>query len=384
MFNHDIDPKSIKLWWNKKTNDWHRNTTGKIELTCKDRAPPHHHRAFSTGCERFEDAQAVVRKAKADLLEHEGKDIEPTIGEIADLYLKDRPTMRQGEIKVRRIVNAFGDRRFTSLTSVDLIEYKAARRKAVNDTTLRNELSLLKTIRTFACKLRPAIIPRDKVGDLVDIDLPPTAKTNRRALTPDEIERVRDLFLSYDPYAHVRPEGKEPARLSRLARFGAIAIDTGARKAAIETLKWSQVNFDAKLIEFDACDEAVPFNKRRAKCPMSERLEALLLQAKAEARSEWVLDGPGTIERTFKAAIKGTEFEGRLHAHLFRHSFITHMLLNGNPVALVSQMVADGPQTLARYTHVTTEYARDNVVWGKRRDAQVVDLDAERAKRSAA
>jgi integrase len=385
MRAHNINPKTIKLAWDKKANDYRRNSTGKIEYVCQDREPPCRLRYFSTDCDRVEDAQTFVRGLKADLLDHEGKNVEPTIGEIADLYLKDRPTMRQGEIKVRRIVAAFGDRRFTSLTSVDLIEYKAVRRKApVNDTTLRNELSLLKTIRTFACKLRPAIIPRDKVGDLVDIDLPPTAKTNRRALTPDEIERVRDLFLSYDPYAHARPEGKEPTRLSRLARFGAIAIDTGARKAAIETLKWSQVNFDAKLIEFDACDEAVPFNKRRAKCPMSERLEALLLQAKAEARSEWVLDGPGTIERTFKAAIKGTEFEGRLHAHLFRHSFITHMLLNGNPVALVSQMVADGPQTLARYTHVTTEYARDNVVWGKRRDAAIVDFDAERAKRAVA
>jgi integrase len=382
MQNHDIDPKSIKLWWDKKTSDWRRNSTGKLVYKCKDRAPPHHQRDFSTGCDRVEDAQTWVRNLKATLLEHDGKDVEPTIGELADLYLKDRPGMRQGEIKVRRIVNAFGDRRFTSLTSVDLIEYKAARRKAVNDTTLRNELSLLKTIRTFACKLRPAIIPRDKIGDLVDIDLPPTAKTNRRAIHRDDLEELWALFQTYDPYAHVRPEGKEPTRLSRLARFGAIAIDTGSRKRAIETLKWRQVNFDRNLIEFDETDEQIPFNKLRGKAPMSDRLRALLLRAKQEARSEWVLDGPGTIERTLKASLKGTRFEGKVHAHLFRHSFISHALLDGNPVALVSKIVADGPQTMARYTHVIDEdYAR--MKWAPRH-ATIVDLEAERAKRSAA
>jgi integrase len=118
---------------------------------------------------------------------------------------------------------------------------------------------------------------------------------------------------------------------------------------------------------------------------MSARLEKVLGQAKLEATSEFVLDATGSIECTLKQALKGTKFEGRVHAHLFRHSFITHMLLAGNPMAVVGHIVADGPQTLTRYTHVTTEYARDNLIWGARREASaVVDLEAERAKRTAA
>jgi integrase len=360
MRAHNIEPKSIKLAWDKKANDYRRNSTGKIEYVCQDREPPCRLRYFSTDCDRIEDAQTFVRGLKADLLEHETKDVEATIAEVAELYLKDKARIRNGDHMFRSIVRAFGDRRFSSLTYADIVDFKAERLKSVQESTLRNELGRIKTLRKWATKIK--LIPREKAVDFVDIELPHAPETNRDALTMDQVDRLWALLVDYVPYANRAAVSTQ--RLSRVARFGAVAIDTGARREAIETLKWKQVDFEHGLIHFDLhLNRVIPKNKRRAKCPMSPRLEALLRAAHAEATSEWVCDHPGSIDFSWRSAVRGTEFDG-VFPHLLRHSFITHMFMRGVDSLVIGKIVGDSVQTLARYEHVKPDYLRDQVRWG--------------------
>jgi integrase len=378
MRAHNIDPKSIKLAFDKKANDWRRNSTNKIEYVCQDREPPHRLRYFSTDCDRVEDATSFVRGLKADLLEHEVKDVEATVAEVAETYLKDKAHIRNRDHMFRSIVRAFGDRRFSSLTHADIVDFRAERLKTVQESTLRNELGRIKTLRKYAIKIK--MIPREKAIDFVDIDLPEVQPTDRDALTMAQVDRLWALLVDYVPYAN---RSTKEQRLSRVARFGAIAIDTGARREAIETLKWKQVDFEHGLIHFDLhLDRVIPKNKRRAKCPISPRLEALLRQAQAESRSEFVCDHPGSIDFSWRSAVRGTEFDG-VFPHLLRHSFITHMFMRGVDSLVIGKIVGDSVQTLARYEHVKPDYLRDQVRWGSTKPS-LVDLNVERAKRSAA
>jgi integrase len=375
-----IDLKTIKLAIDKRTGDYRRNTTGKIEYTFIER-PSGRKRYGSTDCESVEDAQTFLRGLKGDLHEHQSKRDEATIAEAADLYVKDKNGQTSYKFHIMPVLRAFGDRRFSSLTAPELIEYKAERRKTNSEGSIRNEIGALKTIRAWA--IANGLIPREKVALLVDIKRPAEEKVSKRgALSDAECDRLWTILTTYVPYS------TDPKRLSRVARAGAIAIDTGARREAIETLKWAQVDFENKLIHFDEhLDRPMPKNKKRGKAPMSVRLEALLRRAEAEKTGPWVLDIPGEVDETFKTAIRGTEFakDARLAAgkfevtfHIFRHSFITNAIKRGNNIVFVAKIVGDTVQMLMdRYAHLQPGFVRDQVIWADSQRAAVRLVAAE-------
>src|SRR5262249_4717025 len=97
--------------------------------------------------------------------------------------------------------------------------------------------------------------------------------------------RVR--FLSHEEHKRLMQLPKPP----RLHRFLVLAFATGARSRAIETLKWSQVDFARRLIDFR--EPGVRYkNKRRAVVPMSDTLY-VRKQAMYERRADDYVIGLG-------------------------------------------------------------------------------------------
>lgn len=353
-----IDLKTVRLAWDKKTNDWKRSSTGDIEFAYIER-PSGRLRYKTTRLADEPSAQAFVKELKADLGDHQ-KDlaVEPTFAEITEIYQKEKRLSKSFKYVISVPIAMFGDRRLSSITAPEILAYKAKRRETVGDGRIRNEVGYIKTIRQFA--VDHEFIPFEKVARLSKIERPQEEdQPERVALTAAESNRLWDIVTAYK-----HGNAKHVERLSRAARWGAIAIDTGARKMAICTLRWStQIDFANDLIHFDKCDEKIPKNKKRGKSPMSPRLKALLQRAYAERTSDYVLDSKADIENMWASAIRDTEFE-HVHPHLLRHSFITNMILNGTDVYIVAKIVGDNPLTIIkRYEHILPESVRDKVKW---------------------
>jgi site-specific recombinase XerD len=75
--------------------------------------------------------------------------------------------------------------------------------------------------------------------------------------------------------------------------------------------------------------------------------------------------GPTSLQKAFALAVKQSGMSKRAHVHTLRHSYATHLLEAGVPVALIQEYLGHrSPTTTAIYTHVTRELrdtARDPI-----------------------
>ena len=205
----------------------------------------------------------------------------------------------------------------TNQISVSLCRaYTNKRRKAgVRDGTIRRELSTLKAaVRKFAPKGH-----RDFV-----FELPPASPPRDRYVTREEFKVLRKAVA---PTQHV-------------ALFVEVAIATGARKSAICQLKWSQVDFERRLIDLQG-EEGEAANKRRAVVPITESLFAKLIQAKSIAMTDNVIEYNGEsikrIDIAFRRRVKTEPSLSGVTPHVLRHSAAVWMAEAGVPMSQIAQ-----------------------------------------------
>jgi integrase len=162
-----------------------------------------------------------------------------------------------------------------------------------------------------------------------------------------------------------------------LQLFVTLAWETGARSAELLQLKWSDADFQQKVVTF--FNE--PGNGRKTKGRRSRTvpLSAIAMQALENHAALYRFGSPGSpwlfkhlkthhsaspgdklrsIYRQFKSAAKTARLH-RLRAHDIRHSFITRKLADGVPVQLVSKYVGHADlATTMKYTHLVPEHLR--------------------------
>jgi integrase len=324
----------------------------------------------STGTDDRALAQTYLSAFIAANQRVDAEGAESLIEEINELYLAEKRLNGEAQdYYLRPFVREFGKRLFSTLTKKDLIVYRQLRERApgqqgkpLDYNTVRGHMKAIETLRNWAKESR--MIPKVRHDDLVPIDIPPrTAPKKPKALDEAETDRLWDLLTT-----RIGPGG----RFSKEARWGAIAIDTGARKWAIERLTWAQVHFDQNYIDFELPKSQLN-DKRHAKVPMSPRLRAFLAQARPQATSDFVLDHSDyDTERAWDRALKGTEFEGA-NQHLLRHSWATQQLKRGADLYHVAKALGDNPlQVIQRYEHLLPNHI--SLKWGPKASAAVTLL----------
>lgn len=311
----------------------------------------------STGTADAAEAADIFKEWKLDLKRERDAAEASTVRGLLDAYFKERVYPRVAGIETADfarsfLLHHFADMHPADIRPADARDYARLRMEGrlvvgkddagqprlcrpVQGSTVRRELGVLVAALNHATRER-----RLAPADLPSIPLPEANPPRERWCTESE---VRHLLAT---------AARTPApagRLPRVYRFAMLAYYTAARKRAIETLKWAQVDWDSG--EHGAIDYEAPgarrTKKRRAKVPMTAALRAMMERAFAERESAYVLDHAGSIRRAFETATRTADLDD-VTPHVMRHTAATHMLRRGVALWQVAGVLGDTEATVRR------------------------------------
>ena len=258
-------------------------------------------------------------KAEQLLAEYKAKQTEVTEATVKAVwrsYKISSPEGRQfyGE---KHLLPFFGDLD-TNKISVPMCQAYIQRRRnaGAGNATIRRELACLKAaVRKHAPEGHRNFV----------FEMPPAPPPRERYLTREEFKLLRSTVAPTD----------------HLALFVEIAIATGARKSAICQMKWSQVDFDRKLVDLRGDGGAA--NKRRAVVPMTDNLYERLCEAKSVALTDHVIEFNGSpikrIDIAFRRRVERVPQLADGTPHVLRHTAAVWMAEGGVPMSQISQFL---------------------------------------------
>lgn len=304
---------------------------------------------------------AVAQEALAKHLLDDRKDrVAPTsVRAMLDAYMSEH--VRRKSVAVERqedcvevLSCGLGSLDVSQLTPSEIIKYSEDRKsgkingRSIGDGTLRRELNCLVAAINHAVRNR-----RLAAADAPHVALPEAPPPKDVWLTEGQLEDFVDASSRVFP----------GERMSRIHRFVVIASETAARKTSVQTLRWEQVDFDARLVNFQN-DGSRRTKKRKVPVPMSDALEGALRRAWRErTQNEWVLDTPYSIQHHFEMLVKmaGAGFED-VTPHVLRHTWATHAARAGVPLFEIAGVLGDTLATVMRvYAHHCPDHLRGAV-----------------------
>jgi integrase len=318
---------------------------------------------------RSKDRNEATRFLAGFILELEKEnDRTLTTGGIIDRYIAEHvengPVIDKG--RQRRIAfnlkGYFEDMRADQIGQQQISDYgrlrsvgKVGSGRARSSGTLRRELNMLKAALHHAAKTK-----RITLADIPYIPMPTAPGAKDLWLT--EIEA--------DQFVDASKECSERARL-----FVAIAINTASRRAAIETLRWEQIDLDHRLISFNPQGRAQS-RKRRVPVPINAALLAELLRVPAENRVGFVLGHAGGITRHLETVCrKATANTGNrkfmsVTPHTLRHTWATLAARSGVDPYMIAGILGDTLATVQNnYLHHCPDHLRGAVNFRERKAA---------------
>lgn len=223
--------------------------------------------------------------------------------------------------------------------------------RGVAPSTIRFELAVLRACWNDAVKKR--LIKLEDTPVLAP--LPPPSPPRARWLTDDEIDKVLAA-------------AEQPGR-DRVRMFTWLALHTGARRNAIQELRWPQVDFKVGVIHF-LPPGAQQTRKRKASVPMSDALRAVLVEAHARRRhdNELVIGSGGKINSSIERLGAAAGVAG-VTPHVFRHTAGTVMARNGVALWVIAKILGNTVE------EVEKTYAK----WVPGLHAEAVNLMGRRA-----
>lgn len=276
-----------------------------------------------------------------------------TVRAVLDAYFAEhvyKKVVGQGtaEIARKHLVAHFGAMHPAEILPADVREYARKRErgdigKGASGPTVRRDLSVLVAALNHAVTEK-----RLKRADVPSIPLPEGSIPRDRWLTEDEVQRVVTLARG------------EALVLPRIYRFVMLAYYTAARRRSIETLRWSQVDWDASAIRLQEPGRRQT-KKRRPTVPMHPRLRDMMERAFVERTSEYVLDHSGSVRSAFESLMRRAELTD-VTPHTLRHTSASHMLRRGQSIESVAGILGDTVKTVATtYHHHLPEALRETV-----------------------
>jgi len=208
---------------------------------------------------------------------------------------------------------------------------------ALSDGTVSRELGVLAAAIRHDYK-------QGRLPSLVYVWKPSPRAPKDRWLTREEVVQLLKAARAHQRINHKTGELRTHS-YSRwhLSFFILMALYTAARKEALLTLKWSQVDMERCIIDLNKAGDKIT-NKRRAIVPIPNRLMTFLKIAKRRAPENcadcYVIEYYGKpvlrIDQSFRRVARDTGLKG-VTPHTLRHTAATWMAQAGVPIWVISK-----------------------------------------------
>ena len=299
-------------------------------------------------------ADVYFRKFCADIAEQEvglKKVQKISLSDYTDMYLKfakaekSPKTVIKDEQVLQDLIHYFGDINLDNITQRELYNFRLQQLKNVSATTVNITFRHLKAIFNRAIKdgylisnpfvgIKPLRVPESELPRFFDLD---------------EITIVRDAF-----------RGDE---FENLIEFYLL---TGVRLREALLLNRSDIDFKRKQLVIRS--ENTKAKKNRVISFVSDvKLEALL--KKLPRRKDGLMFGPkdrpqwteGWVSHKISKTLSKFGFEWA-SCHTFRHTYISHLVMQGVPLPTVQQIVGHGDYTTTlKYAHLAPNHTIEMV-----------------------
>lgn len=306
---------------------------------------------LSTGTGNLPEAQRTL----AGFLLEQGKaaDGRMTVGGILTYYDANRVATKVtakalARRHIKKIKEILGEDRYVDdLASDDFTAYCTQRKKdrnrkgqPINGATIRRELTTFLAACNFAVRNR-----KIENRHIPVIDLPDGNESKDRWLSRDEARRLMTAAQG------------NSLTLTPVYRLVAIALATGKRRSAIESLKWFQVDLKNRTMDFRRPGEPET-KKRRGRAPISKWLLPILERAYAEKESEFVLGSGRDLWGQLNTAVRRCGFTD-VSCHTLRHTWGTWAAQGGASMWAIAGVLGCSVETATRnYLHHSPEYLR--------------------------
>lgn len=278
-----------------------------------------------------------------------------TIGEVFDAYLErhvERHTAEGSRANIRsvirRMVPVLGGEPVAGARAAAEAWSGERRDGGTAPSTIRKELLVLKAALSWA-------VDEEMIDRAPKIPLP--RRPEPRTVWLDQAQAARLLGAASE--GQKMPGDAMP----RVYVFCLLALATGARRDALEGLKWSKVDLDRGLIDLR---NGTATSKRRPVLPIPERvcgieLMPVLRELRERARSEYVLFRSGSVWPAFVTARKRAGLE-HVTPHSLRHTKASWLLQSGASIWHVAQILGDSVATVERtYAHSIAENLAETI-----------------------
>ena len=237
------------------------------------------------------------------------------------------------------LIEFWGNGTVSEITQERCHAYRRWRQRS--DGTVRRELGVLRAAIRLAKEDR-------KLSDAPDVKLPDAPEGRSRWLTRDEAARL------------LRAARSSPKARLHLPLFILMGLYTGKRSEAILSLRWPQVDLEARRIDFNPPGRART-KKQRPNSVIPRRLLPHLIRARRRGTDlGYVIHIGGkqvkSVKRAFASACERAGLED-VTPHTLRHTCATWLMQKGVKRFEVAGYLGMSEQTLERvYGHHHPEY----------------------------
>jgi integrase len=333
-------PKGSGIWWARYADEY-----GKIH---REKVGPK-----SLAKSAYQKRKTEIKEGKffPEKIKHKR---EILFEDMVKLYLEDhaKPNKRSYKDDIhrkKRLIDFFKGKSLSEISRQDVERFKARLSQEVSPATVNRHLALLKTIFNKAIEWG-----KTKTNPVQGVKL-----------YRENNQRVR--FLSEEEEARLKV--KFPPQYWALVE---LALHTGLRRAELFGLRWSDINFQTKII-------TIPRSKSGQKrhVPMNSRVIELLRKLPSRMKGEWVFpNSSGTaplyernfVRRVFNPAVKEAQIEN-FTWHDLRHTFASRLIMKGVDLRTVQELLGHKDITMTlRYSHLSPAHkiaAVQTLVQGK-------------------
>ncbi len=259
--------------------------------------------------------------------------------------------VRASSILDKQLLPRFGDIKLSKLQREDIERWQAERRGVVSGSTANKELKRLGHLLNRAVEWKYL-----KASPAHGIKAAKEAPGRVRYLSAEE----RDKLLNGAVMTIKAKDGRtwtSRRSLTTLRLYMLAALQTGARRGELLSLRWADVDMKARMLTFrqtkNGDSRIVPITDT-----LREALQALPGPLKSEA-SVFPERDPKVLSRAFARLVKDLELPN-LRFHDLRHDAASTMTMAGVPQRTVMAMLGhrDARMTM-RYQHLTPDHLHD-------------------------